>query len=652
MIHPRERIALLDRIDLRAKSVDRLALVIVLMLHLAATCKLLPPSQVFRPEPLQLVDHPVHTYRVHMYREGLRESRLPWGYDPKISAGAVMNPGQDLGAKPQEVLGTLMPFLEPGAVVRLFLFLGALTFPLWLLLACRRLGIPLGYQVWILFTLVSTAWLLDEAATYWHSGLNSFAVSAFFSIYVLALFLSFLDNPAVRNYIALCLAASALFLLHILGPFVIIPPLLLYTLGARSLTWNSRLALLMAPLIVLALNALWVVPYMEARHIPWPWGYKYPPKAGYHLRFSEWSQIFSYASNMRRTIPLLLRILLAIYGFSILKKLIGRRASTSLGLVCAFAFFLIYFGSFIPFTNRIQPIRFEVQLLVFLSIPVGVALAALTEKLKLPMNATAAAFAIVLALGVTIFRPRPYPIELPSPADPLMEFIANHTEPHHRLLIQCRDGYRSGGFETKTYPLQLGREVISTNYQAIWDPPQFLSTMLMGREIHEWQPKELQDVLIRWGVAWVFTVTEDAHSLLEATLGPPINEAGDYRVYRMPETPTRFLIGSGKVEARINRFTLSHLQPDSGLVVLRYRYNPGLSATPDIPIYQFAVPEDSVGFIALKNPPDSVTLQIDPWAMMNKRWPGEEYRIRLPMLTGALDDQPHGVPDSSHIANP
>jgi hypothetical protein len=119
----------------------------------------------------------------------------------------------------------------------------------------------------------------------------------------------------------------------------------------------------------------------------------------------------------------------------------------------------------------------------------------------------------------------------------------------------------------------------------------------------------------------VFTVNSEGHALLSDTLGDSIAKVGNYHAFRVSNAPTRFLVGDGLIEAKVNRIELKKLRPQNGLVVIRYRYNPSWRATPHMPVYSYPIAEDPSGFIALKDPPESVTLWFDPLTLMGKRWP-------------------------------
>jgi hypothetical protein len=601
---------------------NRLSLVVVLLLHVGATCLFFPPWEALRQEPLYAVDYPVHTHRVYVYRQAFLESGLPWGYDPAVSAGTVMNPGYDLGAKAQQILGLLLPFLSPGAIVRLFLFIVVLTFPLWTLLACQLLRIPGDAQVCVMVSLLAPGWLLQQLNIFFYTGVVGFVAASYFSIYVLALFISLLSNPRLQTYVAFCVAGAVLFLLHFLGPLVLIPPMVFYSLAWRPLSWRWRIAVWLAPLAIVSMNAFWVLPYLLHWEMPFAGWPRIPAliNPDRHLTYDSWSDLFERVFRPLWLGPQIVGVALALYGFVLLRKFVDRPVVVSFVLVAVSALLLTYFGSFLPVAGRLQPVRFVVVAFVFLTVPVGIAVATLMKKLGLPAGVSMAGSAVLLAIP-TIWLGVLKSLPLPPSPDSLAEFVAQQTAPTDRLLIQSADGYRNGGFESKIFPLRFEREVIGSNYSAVTDPAQFLDKVLLGRELNHWSKDELKAALERWGVTWIFTVTPEGHQLLTDAFGAPAAEVGNYRAFRMRPAPTRFLVGQGLIGAHVNRLELKQLRSQNGFVVIRYRYHPAWQPTPDVPIYPYPIPEDPYGFIAIKDPPESVTLRFDPLAMVHAKWP-------------------------------
>jgi hypothetical protein len=139
-----------------------LALLTILLLHMAATCYVLPPTAIPRNDSLPGYDYPAHTHRVYLWQVASRERVLPWGYDPHLSAGLAIAPTQDPGSKPQQVLGVLLPFLHPATVVALFTFVAVLSGPVLLVWACRHMKLALSVQAWVLISVLTPLWLITE----------------------------------------------------------------------------------------------------------------------------------------------------------------------------------------------------------------------------------------------------------------------------------------------------------------------------------------------------------------------------------------------------------------------------------------------------------------------------------------------------------
>jgi len=605
-----------------AQLVEKLTLFLLLLLHIFATCTLLPPWEVLRSEPLLYVDHPIHTERTHIYREALYQSGLPWGYDPAISAGLVITPKQDVGAKPIQVFGLFLPFLSPGAVERLFVFLVVLTFPLWTFFACRRLNIPIGAQVWIMIVLLGPAWLYGMLPKFFTWGVVAFAAASYFSPFVLALFINFLDHPSVRSYLFFLFAGSVLFLLHILGPVVLVPALGYLALTYEPLPKNWRVATFFLPVGIVLLNSFWLIPFLMAfLGMPQP---PYPPPLSAmlmepHMTYLSWSDLAA-ALTFPRLVLAIGGLVLAGFGLVALRIFAGNGTVKSFTISTVFGLLLKFLGSFLPVVVLMQPARFIVPTFALMTIPVGVGLFTFLKKAKLPVGLSGLVVIILVACGA-VFMGKPEAIPLPSSPYPLTKFIKGQTSPSDRLLVQSLG---AGNFEPHAFPLVFDREVIGNNFPERSDPTQFLRTWLWGKELSGWSPHALRSVLDRWGISWVFTLTTEAQTLFTEVTGDSGIEVGRYHAFEIIGDHSRVLIGKGQVQAKINSLELTDLHPENGLIVLRYRYHPGWETASGLPVDQYPIPEDPFGFIALKDPPDMVMLSFNPWKMLRAPWPNAE----------------------------
>ena len=158
---------------------ELLAFLCVFSFHLSSLFLLLPFTEVFKDEPILFSDHAVHAHRIHYYRSLVYRGELPWGVDPEVSAGTLLRPSHDVGAKPQQILSLFFPMLSPGRLVRFFVFVVALFAPLCTLVASRSLKFTTDQQLWAVLCLLAPLWFYKWITFYLYYGLVSFAAASF-----------------------------------------------------------------------------------------------------------------------------------------------------------------------------------------------------------------------------------------------------------------------------------------------------------------------------------------------------------------------------------------------------------------------------------------------------------------------------------------
>jgi hypothetical protein len=615
------------------------ALALLVCTHIFCTFVLIPPRELINTDPIPSVDHPFHAYDLMVYRAALSESGVPWGYDPAVGAGKVLRPSQDAGGRPQELIGALLPFAPPGSIIRWFLFVSVLTFPIWTWLSARRLGFSRTASSWSLFLLIAIFWLYGNLSLSYRFGQVAFPDAALLSPYVLVLFLNALQRPNIRAFLGTLAGLNAVFLLHVLGPVVIAPSLLIATIVARPLSWRWRAAALAAPFIVIAINAFWFVPFVLGLRMPNPpnrpfdWN---PPD----LRYMSIDHLLASLSPSRVAVALCGSVL-ALYGLVLLKRISGIRASWCLGLAIFFGLSLKFLGSFIPGIALMQPIRFFLPAVALMVLPAGLVLEQIVRRIRLPTPLAMCGLAAV-AVALALFMPRrsgsfaettyaggttlsggSFALELPRSVifldivPPLRSFIEERTSPQDRLLVQTINSS-----EPLVIPMLTKREVVGNTYQDEHDPAQFLLHKLFGKRIIDWETEELRSTLERWGIVWAFAHTQQAIELFERLTNDSGEQVGVFfRAFRVQRSSSRFLRGQGEVSGSVNRLDLTGVKSDNGIVVLRYRYHPALETTSGDTVYPYVIPEDPGGFILLKNPREQVTLRFNPWKMLFARWP-------------------------------
>lgn len=610
--------------------------------HLAAVVWAMPPRELLDSRPLLFRDHPVHTLRVQVYREAFAESWLPWGCNPNLSAGYFMGPAHDVGAKPQQVLGVLLPFLTEGTVIRLFLFATLLLMPLWTILAVRMLRLPFAAQLWVLVGFLGGAWLYVSFEEISRWGAVAFMFSTWVSPFVLVLFLRFLELPSWKRYFATLLALAGQSLLHVLGAVPIAPVLVVLTLITRPLAPKWRAAALAAPLGLVLLNGFWFVPFALEFVIP-----AFPREAA-----SGMPRDLSYTSPEHLlavlSVPKIAAAAIAIafcgYGVFVMRQLAGGRAAAAFAGAGAAGLFLKFAGSFLPVVMFMQPSRFFVTAFAMLNVPIGLALYSVAKRLRIPQALGAGLGAVALTMlaallagslsvawrdvneqGVEVVG-EPAFIDLPRrfvPAqdefDDLSRFVAERTTAEDRILMQSYWRY-----EQTALAAQWSRDVVGSYYPHTYDPTNFTRSEVWGRKIDKWTPEEFRESCRRWGITWVLTSTPEAAKLAAKAFGRAGEPAGPVLAFKTGDSTSRFLVGSGQVRASVNRLALDDVQSENGVVVLRYRYHPAWQAPEGVEVFQYRIPEDSIGFLGLRNPPPNLVLRFSPAAMFTAKWPKRE----------------------------
>ncbi len=611
-----------------------LALIVTFLLaHLYCVFTLLPPEEIVKNSPIYGADHPAHAHRVYVYRHALFNGYAPWGYDPSTCAGVVMRPTQDAGAKPQQSLGALLPGISEGRIIRWFLLLTSLLAPAWILLACRLLNLSLPEMAWALLCVLVPIWLYQNFTGFLRWGLAAFAFASFLGPLVLAAFQVFLERPTWKRYISFVVLLSFQAWLHVLGPVLLAPVILVQILRGAGLTTKWRVAAVFAPILATVANGFWLVPFLlDFTLTPKQPGRAfntYPADLVYH----SWAHLWNMLSPTRIVLALG-AIALVVVGFRPFAGLCGRRTAAAFLIAGLLGVLLKFTGSFIPVVVAMQPSRFLLTGAMLLAIPVALGADRCCKILRIP-TALGCAAAAVLAVAFAAWKGAapgvefhgqthvnfagnvemettgtfglPYPVPTPSFVDPLTDFVAEHTLPGERILLQTK-----AQCEGKILSVIWGREVVGNAYPDQHDSANFVANKLFGREIDDWNPSLLRETLAQWGINWVITSTESARQLFQKMYPESCHVVGSLHAFHISRSTDRLLIGSGKVVASINYFAISDIDAENGVIVLRYRFHPAWRSNDGSQISPFPVLGEPAGFIAIRPVSNKVELHFSP----------------------------------------
>jgi hypothetical protein len=206
----------------------------------------------------------------------------------------------------------------------------------------------------------------------------------------------------------------------------------------------------------------------------------------------------------------------------------------------------------------------------------------------------------------------------PPDAVDLIAFIQNRTVDGDRLLLEAAPPYPQLGLGL---PAITHREIISTVFPDLFDPIQFTVNGLFGHRAEEVSIDQCKEVLARFNVNWVIVRNDPWHEFFRKLSGGPGEAIGPYEAFKLGADHSRFLVGSGEVQASINRLELRNVSSPQDYVVLRYRYHPGWVCDGPAAVESFPAADKSGGLILVRHPSSTTVLRFDPARALYAPWP-------------------------------
>lgn len=604
--------------------------IVVVAANIVAAVGFLKPFDVERLGMPTAIDFPMHVHRVDVYREALRRDGLPWGIDPRVGTGFMLNPAQDI-SKPQQLLGVLLPSVAAGSIVNWFAVFVVISFPLLVGLACRWFGLSGRETVAAMSLIVIGFWGTNGISNMVRIGMVTFVLSSFLSAVALAAFNRLWDQPGWRTWIVFCACGSILFFAHVVGPLVILPALAGVTLFGLRGKWQA--AAMLSPVVIFAANSFWAVPLVLAIGGPRP---------DWTDGIAQFQHAFYTYKNIGRLLAhfTVSKILgygvftcLALEGSRRLLASDRRRAAVLIGITFLWSLNLQWFGSFIPGVKLAQPLRFIATTVVFAAIPGGVVLSGILSRWRIPAWSLPAA-AAACAMGLVYSGVKDdVPHDMKSLQ--LSDFVAERVGDHERVLIEdVRRDSRDADHTPRAVHLIFDREVIGDSFPDLSDPVQFQEGRIFGRVFSEWEgaEHELLEIMKRWGIGWAFAHTPESRRLFERVLGAEGEPVGEYLAFPIGTKTRHFLVGRGTSQASVNRIELGSIAAPDGYIVLNYRYHPGWVTRSGKSVRRVANSVDPAGFLAIEDPNPEEVLLVDPWRAIRDSWEPVSTELVLPEL--------------------
>ena len=500
-------------------------LIAILLLHGWQTIALFPSWRTLTDDrPIISVDHAIHLYHGYLGGRFLLEHGTSWGYDPFFMAGYPKTPVYDSSSGPAELFalataGQYSPRAYKWGVVTLVL----LT-PVAVGLAAWTYGAGRGAS------LVTTVWAvwyfwLGFPGVLVRSGLVAFVWASGLAVLVPALLVKFVRAPSLTAWFLLTLTLTLGIQAHaILVLIIFTAAAVAYMQALYRLSWRWHTALWGALIVSLSVTFFWWWPLL--RFISIKTGSNIFMKAEY------WGFIWDYYLREGR-VPALL-VIFGIVGLIHWWRQGSRLAALVLAGQISLLMPLTFAGSMWSITQHLEPLRFQVPLVLAWCVPAGSGfcqvLSALNPRLLATPGVcrwrwgTAACLCISLGFVTTpsawwwyqtpVGRPpstwqltiaqlrtaRPLAVGLRPEMENLVEWIKRHTDNSARILLEDQLRLWEVTEEeslhwTPLLPILTGREFIGGLYQLAFIKHHqiaFGDWHLRGRHIRDWTPDEIR----------------------------------------------------------------------------------------------------------------------------------------------------------------
>jgi hypothetical protein len=609
-----------------ARSGVRAAFGAVVGLHLALIAYFAPYQNLFSKDPIVMVDYALHAYQVDRALIAFRHWHKLWGWDPFVLAGQPAGVAEDLTSKGMElfVIGLRYLGVHSGFAFNLFIAIVMLSVPFAAYAAARlfELTRPAAVVTALLWVLL---WFFDSFMHWaWWIGMISWCAAAVGSVLLLGLLYRAFESKRAIWYLPITLLAPVLALVH---PFaaltLIVPALAIYVRSFREIPKSQHALLALAALVAGSTALIWIEPALRFWH--WVEGADTYFNAKLDYFFFDFFDMMRNSDHTGAPVRTIVRVLAFVAGIVMLLR--WRRDKDRRVLpIAALALWCVaqaYLAAYTHAGRQTQPYRQIAPAMLIMALPASVLLLDLFRPSSL--RALDGRAKLIALLAVALIVPRFVRTVLyyfpdavpPSIATPLVQ---NEPKPWLTKLLPAE----APALEVRAWLEQnwngRGRIVIGP-----WVLGEYLAAStrlptLGGLEYRNIQQADahlfrrakngdlpgpaLREYFTNYAVGWVVLYgpkipLENHTDLLEL-----VAVVADHRIYRTKIEPSFVYRGHGTVvDQQFNSVKVEGASGDE--IVLAFHWLESLACRPGCKVERFTVPDDRVGFIAVKNPPPS-----------------------------------------------
>jgi hypothetical protein len=588
---------------------------LLLLLHVLIVLWMLSPT-LFGGDPPMWGDNAPNYYKALTSLRVVEETGATQGYDPQLFAGYPAGAVDTNSHGVHLLMRVLTVVLSPERAFALWIFLGLMFLPVGVAWLAALSGADQRQQL-LSAALVIVPLHIDPLARHFlRFGTVPWLTSCVLVALFAALFARAIERPD-RHRVLTVIALLPFLCIHVMLPIPIAVAFLIAA-GVRLARSRENLGRAASVGVLVALSGLvvnlwWVLPIVENWSVHGDLSYDlvvWP----HQLLLDLLSVILPSGGYLDGSHSVRFGLLaLGTLGLvSLGRDGAHRSVAITLLLVVWATLAFAYFAGITSVGRSIQHHRW-VLIALFGSmafVPRGwVAFRAWSERTSIGRMAFAIAVALVVLGGaLEVWRSVTLPLrpqELDDDGRAVIRYLARQNAiPEGRVLVEVLFDDSLGAAiatELERPALSFPSPGMAWPYGGVsWThhPPIFLGTS--GRPPIEDVP-ELMD---RYAIAWVVGEANTGARTLELLPRSYFEgciDIGHYRVCQVANPASWFLEGTGRLQAKRGKITISNL---SGPVVIRFHYVPGLSALQEgVLVERFAIPNDPAGFVRID--PDS-----------------------------------------------
>jgi hypothetical protein len=443
------------------------------------------------------------------------------------------------------------------------------------------------------------------------------------------------------RYLAVAAFVSLLVMMHILSfVHIAIPVVVLYIVYFKHMTGRQKVAILFIPFIAALINSYWIVPMLQFFNdkTTRPGDYEFNLQIKSLLEpvriYIEQRKTTDYSAPvLNNTFIDVLFLIFSWSGFYCWYKKRAYHLIISFVSAFIFVFLIAFYGSYTVFFSQLQPERFIVPLTLLLIIPAGIGMYNAGNTLLKGRRAVEIVFIVCAAL-VLLYRPVVKPFMVfyqeklfrlscifPQNLHSLLKYLEAHTTREGRILIEDSEYLRNsspfhqyyGGHFPGLFPEYLQREYLCgprPMYPIKHSYAGFVRGVLFDKAIADYTAAELRERFATYNVKWVVCWYKESKKYFERfpDYMKKLAEINDFSIYEVKREPSFFIKGKGTVHADYNRLELDNVSAADNEIIISYHWMERLKAIPGGTIERVFLEGDPVGFIKIKNPPQSLVL--------------------------------------------